>query len=33
MFKSTYSEEHLQMTASGDVFMKLIKINIIPTEF
>ena len=28
MFKSTYSEEHLQTAAFGDVLMKLRKINI-----
>ena len=28
IFKSTYFEEHLRTAASGDVFMKLMKINI-----
>ena len=28
IFKSAYFEEHLRTAASGDVFMKMIKINI-----
>ena len=28
IFKSNYLEEHLRTAASGNVFMKLIKINI-----
>ena len=31
-FKNTYFEEHLRTAAFGDVFMKLIKINIYSKE-